>query len=748
MTMNMIFFRRANFGLTAALLCLLLMPTVMPAHAAITTTTTVTSSANPSATGQSVTFSAKISGAQYAAPFTAGRGASLGASLFYRYELANATFGATVVPSDFTNNTAAGSIAAVTITQGGSPGDTFVVLQITVGTPSLSTSDILQLNFVPGQFASNSSISFSVHDTPLSAVGAVPNNSTLIYGPITSQLSSLSPPVPLTGTISFFNSGVLIPSCGTLAITAGSASCGASFVTPGNYTITANYTGDVNYTPSSGALLGGQSVGLAVTPSAVSGAAVGRAFTQAFSSNGTAPFTFSVTSGSLPSGLSLTSSGVLSGTPTTAGTSTFLISVTDSVGASGGANISMTVAKGNQTITFNAPANAVVGTTFTLNGTASSGLEVDYSIASPTVCTRSGNTLSFIAIGVCSITPLQSGNANYFAAPSSARSINVLLTGGVKPMRLRSATGQSLSAELSGTNTLFFTATSDPGSNFRAVAIADLDGNKSPDLIYQNTAAGDPGEVRVWKDFDSSQDRALRNVRLAWRVDAVGDLDGDGFGDLVWRFTGSTANVADTGVSYVWFTNGSGVTQVRKRGGAPLNWTLVGAMDLNGDGAADMLYVSPTNEIRALMATPGRTCANLSAGFMPAGFTALKVGSFIATGRPEMLIRNSTTGEVRLMIFDGTGLQLPAFTGDPNDPNAACTSSPLTVLSAAIPFALTEPAWTFFGTADFNGDGFLDIVWRREDGIAYIWLTSGSNQLLTGIPNAGLLPNGYTAIQP
>ncbi|HXS11570.1 MAG TPA: putative Ig domain-containing protein, partial [Acidobacteriaceae bacterium] len=45
---------------------------------------------------------------------------------------------------------------------------------------------------------------------------------------------------------------------------------------------------------------------------------------------GTTPYQWSVASGSLPSGLTLSSAGVISGTPTVSGTSTFSVSVTDS----------------------------------------------------------------------------------------------------------------------------------------------------------------------------------------------------------------------------------------------------------------------------------------------------------------------------------------------------------------------------------------------------------------------------------
>lgn len=50
---------------------------------------------------------------------------------------------------------------------------------------------------------------------------------------------------------------------------------------------------------------------------------------------GTSPYTFSLVSGALPTGLSLNSSGVISGTPSAAGTSTFTVRVTDTNGSTG-----------------------------------------------------------------------------------------------------------------------------------------------------------------------------------------------------------------------------------------------------------------------------------------------------------------------------------------------------------------------------------------------------------------------------
>jgi len=53
---------------------------------------------------------------------------------------------------------------------------------------------------------------------------------------------------------------------------------------------------------------------------------------------GTAPYTWAITEGELPTGLTLSADGVISGTPTVEDTKTFAVTVTDSSGATTLAN--------------------------------------------------------------------------------------------------------------------------------------------------------------------------------------------------------------------------------------------------------------------------------------------------------------------------------------------------------------------------------------------------------------------------
>jgi hypothetical protein len=77
---------------------------------------------------------------------------------------------------------------------------------------------------------------------------------------------------------------------------------------------------------------------------------VGAAYTGAVAATGgTGPYTYAVTSGTLPAGLTLASNGAVTGTPTTAATSAFTVTATDTNGDTGSRAYSVTVAEAEPT---------------------------------------------------------------------------------------------------------------------------------------------------------------------------------------------------------------------------------------------------------------------------------------------------------------------------------------------------------------------------------------------------------------
>jgi len=81
------------------------------------------------------------------------------------------------------------------------------------------------------------------------------------------------------------------------------------------------------------------------SPAALPSAVAGAAYSQTLAaSGGTPPYTWQVTSGAWPAGLSLSSSSVISGTPTVAETYVFSAQVTDSASEIATRSFSLTVA--------------------------------------------------------------------------------------------------------------------------------------------------------------------------------------------------------------------------------------------------------------------------------------------------------------------------------------------------------------------------------------------------------------------
>lgn len=88
----------------------------------------------------------------------------------------------------------------------------------------------------------------------------------------------------------------------------------------------------------------------------------------------------------------------------------------------------ITVTQGTQTIgaiSFT-PTTLAVGGTTTASATATSGLAVTFnSSTTPTICSVSGNTVTGLLAGTCTITASQAGNANYSAATPVTKNITV-----------------------------------------------------------------------------------------------------------------------------------------------------------------------------------------------------------------------------------------------------------------------------------------------------------------------------------
>jgi hypothetical protein len=137
----------------------------------------------------------------------------------------------------------------------------------------------------------------------------------------------------------------------------------------------------------------------------------------------------------------------------------------------------------------------------------------------------------------------------------------------------------------------------DPDVNWKVVGTADLNGDGQLDLVWSHAQTG---ALRVWHfnglvQIDSVP-VSLSTGDPQWQVAGVADMNGDGHPDLVWRHYGTggiaTWLMQDTQVLTTSWLSPDTVSD--------LTWRIVGVIDMNADGKADLIWQNVSSGVLAV----------------------------------------------------------------------------------------------------------------------------------------------------
>jgi hypothetical protein len=188
-----------------------------------------------------------------------------------------------------------------------------------------------------------------------------------LTSPYSGSLTATGGTPPYTWTASGLPNGITLSSSGAF---------GGTPTSPGQFTVTATVKDAAGVSVSASFPLTIAPAPLKITTTGISPPALGVSFSLAFgATGGTPPYTWTATG--LPAGVTINSTGTLSGTPTALGTSPITVNVTDSGGLTASETLNLTVALPA------APAVSITGLPTTANPATQSTASVTFNAAYP-----------------------------------------------------------------------------------------------------------------------------------------------------------------------------------------------------------------------------------------------------------------------------------------------------------------------------------------------------------------------------
>lgn len=231
--------------------------------------------------------------------------------------------------------------------------------------------------------------------------------------------------------------------------------------------------------------------------------------------------------------------------------------------------------------------------------------------------------------------------------------------------------------------------------------------DQRPSLFWHNQVTG---QLQTWLVAGSNV-VDTRSINMGgipdthWKVAGIGDLDGDGFSDILWRH--------DTdGWLAVWFLQYNAVVSTRylsiNRMSDP-NWQIKGLGDVDGNKCADIIWQHTDGSIAAWIMRDTTVTSTRFFSIPSVGASQWKIAGVVDTngdGMADLIWQDASEGWLAVWSLSGTTVMNTMFLSINRMP---------------------DPSWRIQTAGDVDGSGTPAIIWRHvTDGWVAKWSLRGN----------------------
>ena len=270
---------------------------------------------------------------------------------------------------------------------------------------------------------------------------------------------------------------------------------------------------------------------------------------------------------------------------------------------------------------------------------------------------------------------------------------------------------------------------------------ADLNGDGQADLVWQDSSIN---AVTIWWSGQQSNSSTLSLTTPLASIVGLGKLL-DTTNTTLTYATGSVVKIPNSDIigldasGNILSVTGTG-TEVTQAG-LGSGWTFLKAVDVNGDGRADLLWENASGAVDLFTATGTGYVNQGTIGTIASGYTLLAADAASPGQTAELLWDNTTGGNLSAITWSFSGANGTTVT-------SSTTTQPISVLDVH--------------AGDLNGDGHSDLifhfstggtntgvaVWDMNDGTRidndYIYLSNGTVAINGGTGSGSYsLSNSY-----